>query len=67
MIGLGRMGANMLRRLARVAGIPVIGYDAGGGGRGGAVGEPRVQLAATLAQAVAALGTRGRVDHAARR
>jgi len=54
MIGLGRMGANMLRRLAR-AGIPVIGYDASAAAGAALSGEPGVQVAATLAEAVAAL------------
>jgi 6-phosphogluconate dehydrogenase len=55
MIGLGRMGANMLRRLAR-SGMPVIGYDASAAAGAALAAEPRVQIAATLAAAVAALG-----------
>jgi 6-phosphogluconate dehydrogenase len=54
MIGLGRMGANMLRRLAR-SGIQVIGYDASAAAGAALSGEPRVQVAPTLAGAVAAL------------
>ena len=54
MIGLGRMGANMLRRLAR-SGIQVIGYDASAAAGAALAAEPRVQVAPTLAAAVAAL------------
>jgi 6-phosphogluconate dehydrogenase len=54
MIGLGRMGANMLRRLAR-SGIQVIGYDASAAAGAALAAEPRVQVAATMAAAVAAL------------
>jgi 6-phosphogluconate dehydrogenase len=54
MVGLGRMGANMLRRLAR-SGIPVIGYDASAAAGAALSAEPRVQVAPTLAAAVAAL------------
>jgi len=54
MIGLGRMGANMLRRLAR-AGFPVIGYDASPAAEGALAGEAGVTVAATLAGALAAL------------
>ncbi len=54
MIGLGRMGANMLRRLAR-SGMPVIGYDASTAAGAALSAEPRVRIAPTLAAAVAAL------------
>ena len=55
MVGLGRMGANLLRRLAR-AGIPVCGYDLSAQARASLAGEPRVTIANDLGAAVAALG-----------
>ena len=54
MVGLGRMGANMLRRLAR-AGIPVCGYDVSEAARAAAAAEPGVTIATSLAEAVAML------------
>jgi 6-phosphogluconate dehydrogenase len=54
MVGLGRMGGNMARRMAR-AGLPVVAWDAAAGARAGISGEARVQTVATLAELVAAL------------
>ena len=54
MIGLGRMGANMARRLAR-AGISVEGFDPQPASREALAGEPGLRLHASLADAVAAL------------
>jgi 6-phosphogluconate dehydrogenase len=54
MIGLGRMGANMLRRMAR-AGIPVCGFDVAAATRATLATEPGVRVAATLEEAVGAL------------
>lgn len=54
MVGLGRMGANMLRRLAR-SGIPVCGYDVSEAARAAVAAEPGVSVAASLAEAVAML------------
>jgi 6-phosphogluconate dehydrogenase len=54
MIGLGRMGGNMSRRLAR-AGIEVVVWDRSAEARAALAAEPRVQAAATLAALVAAL------------
>jgi 6-phosphogluconate dehydrogenase len=54
MIGLGRMGANMARRLAR-GGARVHGFDAHAEARDALVGEPGVTLHASLADALAAL------------
>ena len=54
MVGLGRMGANMLRRLAR-AGIAVCGHDVSQIARAAVAAEPGVTVAATLAEAVAML------------
>jgi len=54
MIGLGRMGGNMLRRLAR-AGVQGIGYDASTAAGAALAGEPNVTVAASLAAAIAAL------------
>lgn len=50
-VGLGRMGANMARRLAR-GGLTVHGFDPSAAAREALAGEPGVQLHATLAQAV---------------
>jgi len=54
MIGLGRMGGNMSRRLAR-AGIEVVAWDRSADARTALASEPRVQAADTLAALVAAL------------
>jgi 6-phosphogluconate dehydrogenase len=54
MIGLGRMGGNMARRLAR-AGHPVLAWDRSPEARAGAAQEPGVQDAGTLEQLVAQL------------
>jgi 6-phosphogluconate dehydrogenase len=54
MIGLGRMGANLARRLAR-AGFPVTGYDAAPEARAALASEPGITIASSLAATVAAL------------
>jgi len=54
MVGLGRMGGNMARRLAR-AGLGVVAWDAAAGARAGINGEARVQVVDTLPALVAAL------------
>ena len=54
MIGLGRMGANMARRLAR-AGIPIEGFDPQPQSRQALAGEPGVRTHDTLTAALAAL------------
>ena len=54
MIGLGRMGANMARRLAR-AGVAVEGFDPEPASRDALASEPGVRLHASLAEAVDAL------------
>ncbi|HVL55496.1 MAG TPA: decarboxylating 6-phosphogluconate dehydrogenase [Burkholderiaceae bacterium] len=54
MIGLGRMGANMARRLAR-AGAIVHGFDAAQASRDALSGEPGVRVYPTLQSALAAL------------
>jgi 6-phosphogluconate dehydrogenase len=54
MIGLGRMGGNMARRLAR-AGHAVLAWDRSLEARAGAAQEPGVQDAGTLEQLVAQL------------
>ena len=54
MVGLGRMGSSMLRRLAR-AGFPVCGYDVADAARTALADEPNVMTAASLAEAVAML------------
>jgi len=54
MVGLGRMGANMARRLAR-GGAHVHGFDAQPEARTALADEPGVVLHASLADAVAAL------------
>ena len=41
MVGLGRMGGNMARRIAR-AGLGVVAWDAAAGARAGIGGEERV-------------------------
>ena len=54
MIGLGRMGANMARRLAQ-AGIEVVAFDASADARAGLVDEARTTTVASLEAVVAAL------------
>ena len=54
MIGLGRMGGNMARRIAR-AGLGVVAWDRAAGARAGLAGEARVTTVQTLAALVAAL------------
>ena len=54
MVGLGRMGGNMARRIAR-AGLGVVAWDAAAGARAGIGGEERVQTVDSLAALVAAL------------
>jgi 6-phosphogluconate dehydrogenase len=54
MVGLGRMGGNMARRIAR-AGLGVVAWDAAAGARAGINGEERVRVVDTLAALVAEL------------
>ncbi len=54
LVGLGKMGANMARRLAR-AGLGVAAFDASESARATLAGEPGIAVAATLAEAVAML------------
>jgi 6-phosphogluconate dehydrogenase len=54
MVGLGRMGGNMARRLAR-AGLGVVAWDRASGARAGMAAEERVRVVETLAGLVAAL------------
>jgi len=54
MVGLGRMGAGMARRLAR-AGVRVICYDKAGGAVEAMAGEPNVDCAENLAALCARL------------
>ncbi len=54
MIGLGRMGANMARRLAR-AGVEVVAYDANAEARAGLADEARTTAATSLEDAIAKL------------
>lgn len=54
MIGLGRMGANMTRRLAR-GGVRVTAFDAAAAARGSVEAEPGVAVAGSLEALVAAL------------
>jgi 6-phosphogluconate dehydrogenase len=54
MVGLGRMGANMARRLAR-GGVRVHGVDPATDARAAIGGEPGVTVHATLQEAIAAL------------
>ncbi|MCW5624810.1 MAG: decarboxylating 6-phosphogluconate dehydrogenase [Burkholderiales bacterium] len=56
MIGLGRMGGNMARRLAR-AGIEVTAFDASADTRSAVAQEPGITAAADLAALVTALPT----------
>jgi 6-phosphogluconate dehydrogenase len=58
MVGLGRMGANMARRLAR-AGVRVHGYDAAEQARAALADEPGVSVHAELAGALAAARAAG--------
>src|SRR5947208_8706947 len=53
LIGLGRMGGNMARRLAR-GGVRVVGYDPDAGARSALTDERVIEAAPTL-QAVAAM------------
>jgi 6-phosphogluconate dehydrogenase len=54
MVGLGRMGGNMARRLAR-AGLDVVAWDAAAGARAGIAGEARVTVVETLGALAGAL------------
>ena len=54
MVGLGRMGANMARRLAR-AGVAVHGVDPDPGARAALEGTPGIAVHATLEAAIAVL------------
>lgn len=54
MVGLGRMGGNMARRLAR-GGVRVFGHDADAGARAALADEPGVAVHDTLADLVARL------------
>jgi 6-phosphogluconate dehydrogenase len=54
LIGLGRMGANMARRLAR-GGVAVVGQDLDATARQVVAGEPNVSTVETIAALVAAL------------
>lgn len=54
MVGLGRMGANMARRLAR-AGVRVEGFDPQAASRDALAAEPGVHLHDSLAAAIGAL------------
>ena len=56
LVGLGKMGANMTRRLAR-AGLPIVAFDAAAGARAALADEPSVTAAASLGDAVGALAT----------
>ena len=56
MVGLGRMGGNMARRMAR-AGLQVVAWDAAAGARTGIAAEERVRSVETLADLVTALPT----------
>ena len=56
MIGLGRMGGNMSRRLAR-AGHAVVAWDRSPAARTGLTDEPRIELAGTLETLVSSLPT----------
>jgi 6-phosphogluconate dehydrogenase len=54
MIGLGRMGGNMARRMAR-AGLGVVAWDRAAGARAGIAGEPLVTIVETLPALVQSL------------
>jgi 6-phosphogluconate dehydrogenase len=51
MVGLGRMGGNMARRIART-GLEVAAWDSAAGARAGLAAEPRVAVVETLAALV---------------
>ena len=55
MVGLGRMGGNMARRIAR-SGLDVVAWDRAAGARAGLAGEARVETLDTLEALVEALG-----------
>ena len=55
MIGLGRMGGNMARRIAR-SGLDVVAWDRAAGARAGLAGGARVEALDTLEALVEALG-----------
>jgi 6-phosphogluconate dehydrogenase len=55
MVGLGRMGANMARRLA-AGGVEIVAYDASAAARAALSGLSRVEMVGQLAALVAALG-----------
>jgi 6-phosphogluconate dehydrogenase len=54
MVGLGRMGGNMARRIAR-GGLDVVAWDRAAGARAGLAAEARVRTVETLAALVQAL------------
>jgi len=54
MVGLGRMGGNMARRLAR-AGVDVVAWDRAAGSRAGLASEPRVAVVESLGALVESL------------
>jgi 6-phosphogluconate dehydrogenase len=54
MVGLGRMGGNMARRIAR-SGLDVVAWDRAAGARAGLAGEARVETQDTLEALVEAL------------
>jgi len=54
MVGLGRMGGNMARRIAR-SGLEVTGWDGAAGARAGLAAEPHVAVVETLPELVEAL------------
>lgn len=54
MVGLGRMGGNMARRIAR-SGLDVVAWDRAAGARAGLAGEARVETLDTLEALVEAL------------
>ena len=56
MLGLGRMGGNMARRLART-GIGVVAWDRASEARAALAGEPGLQTVETLEEFIAALTT----------
>jgi 6-phosphogluconate dehydrogenase len=54
MVGLGRMGGNMSRRIAR-SGLGVVAWDRAAGARAGIANEPNVQVVETLEAMVGTL------------
>jgi 6-phosphogluconate dehydrogenase len=54
MVGLGRMGGNMARRLAR-SGVAVVAWDRAAGARAAMATEERVRVTGTLAGLVDSL------------